>query len=143
MAALERIPSALEAPPAEPAEGPPPASEESDGGAARATRPSLTAPLLVAQDVWRIDVDDKALHYLAALRDQVSPGAEQTGGDALNVYTGVTAIEHGIEPGSDEHDALLNELVGGGYLAPHPRTIFRNQRVYRITLKGIAAVDRV
>jgi hypothetical protein len=29
-------------------------------------------------------VDDKALHYLAALRDQVSPGAEQTGGDALN-----------------------------------------------------------
>jgi hypothetical protein len=88
-------------------------------------------------------VDDRALHYLAALRDQVSPGAEQTGGDALNVYTGVTAIEHGIEPGSDEHDALLNELVSGGYLAPHPRTIFRNQRVYRITLKGIAAVDRV
>jgi hypothetical protein len=53
-------------------------------------------------------VDDKALHYLAALRDQVSPGAEHTGGDALNVYTGVTAVEHGIEPGSDEHDALLN-----------------------------------
>jgi hypothetical protein len=97
----------------------------------------------VEEDGWRIDVDDKALHYLAALRDQVSPGAEQTGGDALNVYTGVTAIEHGIEPASDEHDALLNELVGGGYLAPHPRTIFRSQRVHRITLKGIAAVDRV
>ena len=35
MAALERIPPALEAPPAEPAEGPAPASEESGGGAAR------------------------------------------------------------------------------------------------------------
>ena len=88
-------------------------------------------------------MDDRALHYLAALRDQVSPGAEQTGGDALNVYTGVTAIEHGIEPGSDEHDALLKDLVSGGYLAPHPRPIFRSQGVYRITLKGIAAVDRV
>jgi hypothetical protein len=98
---------------------------------------------MVAQDVWRIDVDDRALHYLAALRDQVSPGAEHTGGDALNVYTGVTAIEHGIEPGSDEHDALLNDLVSGGYLAPHPRPIFRSQGVYRITLKGIDAVDRV
>jgi hypothetical protein len=98
---------------------------------------------VVAQDVWRIGVDDKALHYLAALRDQVSSGAEQTGGDALNVYTGVTTIEHGIDPGSDEHDALLNDLVSGGYLAPHPQPIFKSQGVYRITLKGIAAVDRV
>jgi len=97
----------------------------------------------VAEDVWRIGVDDKALHYLAALRDQVSPGAEQTGGDALNVYTGVTAIEHDIDPGSDEHDALLKDLVSSGYLAPHPQPIFRSQGVYRITLKGIAAVDRV
>ncbi len=88
-------------------------------------------------------MDDKALHYLAALRDQVPRGAEHTGGDALNVYTGDTAIEHGIEPGSDEHDALLNDLVSGGYLAPHPRPIFRSQGVYRITLKGIAAGDRV
>jgi len=88
-------------------------------------------------------VDDKALHYLAALRDQVSSGAEQTGGYALNVYTGVTTIEHGIDPGSDEHDALLNDLVSGGYLAPHPQPIFKSQGVYRITLKGIAAVDRV
>ena len=101
-----------------------------------------TAAILVAQDVWRIDVDDRALHYLAALRDQVPPGAEQTGGDALNVYTGVVARELGIEPGSDEHDGLLNELVSGEYLAPHPRTIFRSQRVYRITLKGIDAADR-
>ena len=52
MAALERIPPALEAPPAEPAEGPPPASEESGGGSGP-DQPgrALTAPLMVAQDV--------------------------------------------------------------------------------------------
>ena len=78
-----------------------------------------TAAILVAQDVWRIDVDDRALHYLAALRDQVPPGAEQTGGDALNVYTGVVARELGIEPGSDEHDGLLNELERLPWLLSH------------------------
>jgi hypothetical protein len=58
------------------------------------------------------------------------------------VYTGVAAVEHGIEPGSDEHDALLNDLVSGGYLAPHTRASFRSQGVYRITLKGIDTAER-
>jgi hypothetical protein len=97
---------------------------------------------VVEATVRGIDVDDRALHYLAALRDQVPPGAEQRGGDALNVNTAVTALELGIESGAPEHDALLSELVRGGYLAPHPRTIFKSQGVYQITRKGIDIGDR-
>jgi hypothetical protein len=96
---------------------------------------------VVAATFRGIGVDDLARTYLTALRDQLPQRTEGLRTDAFNVETGPVAIGFGIVPGSDEHDALLGQLVRGGYLENHPQTIMRSQGVYRITRKGIAEVD--
>jgi hypothetical protein len=58
---------------------------------------------------------------------------------AASVWGAARSI--GLKPEEDEFDALLKELLGGGYIAPYPSSSLAVHGLYRLTDRGIAAAD--
>ncbi len=53
------------------------------------------------------------------------------------------ALSIGVRPGEDEFDALLKELLRGGYIEPYPSPTLAANGLYRVTDRGISATDGV
>ncbi len=51
------------------------------------------------------------------------------------------AISIGVDPGGSECDALVEELLRGGYIEPYPSPSLTAHGLYRLTDRGIAAAD--
>ena len=83
-------------------------------------------------------MDQTTRKFLRRLRHRAR-GQECFGEDHRNVYTGDVARELGMD--RPEYERRLEELVGAGYLLPHPNILFERQGLYRITVDGIAAAD--
>jgi DNA-binding Lrp family transcriptional regulator len=83
-------------------------------------------------------MDETTRKFLRRLRHRAR-GREWFGEDHRNVYTGDVARELGMD--RPEYERRLEELVGAGYLLPHPNILFERQGMYRITDDGIAAAD--
>jgi hypothetical protein len=51
------------------------------------------------------------------------------------------ALSIGVEPEGEEFDALVEELLRGGYIEHYPSPTLAVEGLYRVTNRGIAAAD--
>ncbi len=51
------------------------------------------------------------------------------------------AFSIGVKPKEDEFDALVEELLRGGYIEHYPSPTLAVEGLYRVTNRGIAAAD--
>ena len=58
---------------------------------------------------------------------------------AASVWRAARSI--GLKPEDIEFDALLKELLRGGYIEPYPSPSLAMHGLYRLTDQGIAAAD--
>jgi hypothetical protein len=58
---------------------------------------------------------------------------------AASVWGAARSI--GLKPDEDEFDALLKELLRGGYIAPYPSPSLAAHGLYRLTDRGITAAE--
>jgi len=73
-------------------------------------------------------------HMLVQIRMQGIRGTR-----AASVWGAGRSI--GLKPEEDEFDALLKELLRGGYIEPYPSPSLALNGLYRLTDRGIAAAD--
>lgn len=78
-------------------------------------------------------MSDKALRMLKHMQRQV---ARQMTRDAS---AREAAFSIGVDPEGNECDALVEELLRGGYLEPYPIPTLTAHGLYRLTDRGIAA----
>jgi hypothetical protein len=83
-------------------------------------------------------MSNKALGMLKHMRRQIRMQGIQ-GTRAASVWGAARSI--GLKPEEDEFDALLKELLRGGYIAPYPSPSLAAHGLYRLTDRGIAAAD--
>jgi hypothetical protein len=83
-------------------------------------------------------MSDKALRMLKHMRMHIRregiPGTR-----AASVWGAARSI--GLKPEEGEFDALLKELLRGGYIEPYPSPSLAMHGLYRLTDRGIAAAD--
>jgi hypothetical protein len=80
-------------------------------------------------------MSEKALLMLKHMRVQIRiPGTR-----AASVWGAARSI--GLKPEEGEFDALLKELLQGGYIAPYPSPSLAAHGLYRLTDSGISAAD--
>jgi hypothetical protein len=92
---------------------------------------------LEAYDVRRMS--DKALRMLKHMRMQIRMQIPIQGTRAASVWGAARSI--GLKPEEGEFDALLKELLRGGYIEPYPSSSLAAHGLYRLTDRGIAAAD--
>jgi hypothetical protein len=80
-------------------------------------------------------MSEKALRMLKHLRKQIL----MQGTRASSVWGAARSI--GLKSEGGEFDALLKELLRGGYIAPYPSPSLTAHGLYRLTDRGIAAAD--
>jgi hypothetical protein len=80
-------------------------------------------------------MSEKALRMLKNMRMQIPI----QGTRAASVWGAARSI--GLKPEEGEFDALLKELLRGGYIAPYPSSSLATHGLYRLTDRGIAAAD--
>jgi hypothetical protein len=81
-------------------------------------------------------MSDKALRMLKHMRQQIP----MQGTRAASVWGAARSI--GLNPeGEGEFDALLKELLRGGYIEPYPSPSLAAHGLYRLTDSGISAAD--
>ena len=83
-------------------------------------------------------MSEKALRMLKHMRMQIRMQGKQ-GTRAASVWGAARSI--GLKPEEDEFDALLKELLRGGYIAPYPSPSLAAHGLYRMTDRGIAAAQ--
>jgi hypothetical protein len=81
-------------------------------------------------------MSEKALRMLKHMQVQIRMQGIQ-GTRAASVWGAARSI--GLKPEEDEFDALLKELLRGGYIAPYPSPSLAAHGLYRLTDRGIAA----
>jgi len=86
-------------------------------------------------------MSEKALRMLKHMRVQVRMQILMQGTRAASVWGAARSI--GLKPEEDGNgfDALLKELLRGGYIAPYPSPSLAAHGLYRLTDRGIAAAD--
>jgi hypothetical protein len=80
-------------------------------------------------------MSEKALRMLKHMRVQIP----MQGTRAASVWGAARSI--GLKPDEDEFDALLKELLRGGYIAPYPSPSLAAHGLYRLTDRGITAAE--
>jgi hypothetical protein len=80
-------------------------------------------------------MSEKALRMLKHMRKQIPI----QGTRAASVWGAARSI--GLEPEEGEFDALLKELLRGGYIAPYPSPSLAAHGLYRLTDSGISVAD--
>ena len=80
-------------------------------------------------------MSEKALRMLKHMRVQIP----MQGTRAASVWGAARSI--GLKPEEGEFDALLKELLRGGYIEPYPSSSLTAHGLYRLTDRGIAAAD--
>jgi hypothetical protein len=80
-------------------------------------------------------VSEKALRMLKHMRVQIP----MQGTRAASVWGAARSI--GLKPEEVEFDALLKELLQGGYIAPYPSPSLAAHGLYRLTDSGISAAE--
>ena len=83
-------------------------------------------------------MSEKALQMLKHMRRQARMQG-LLGTRASSVWSAAHAI--GVKPEEGEFDALLNELLRGGYVEPYPSPSLAAHGLYRLTDSGISAAD--
>jgi hypothetical protein len=83
-------------------------------------------------------VSEKALLMLKHMRVQIRMQGLY-GTRAASVWRAARAI--GVKLEEDEFDALLKELLRGGYIEPYPSSSLAAHGLYRLTDRGIAAAE--
>ncbi len=86
-------------------------------------------------------MDEKTLRFLRLMREQLRD--KSTGRDKYTreVSSGAAARELGMDPGYPEYETRLADLMGHGYLHPHPNPTLNAQGLRLITTTGVAAAD--
>ena len=80
-------------------------------------------------------MSEKALATLKHMRRQI------LGQPARNVMVHGAAISVGVEPGGNECDVLVDELLRAGYIQHYPAPSLTAHGLYRLTDSGVAAAD--
>ena len=80
-------------------------------------------------------MSEQALRMLKHMRVQIP----MQGTRAASVWGAARSI--GLKPDEDEFDALLKELLRGGYIAPYPSPSLAAHGLYRLTDRGITAAE--
>ena len=80
----------------------------------------------------------KALRMLKHMRRQIRMQGIQ-GTRAASVWGAARSI--GLTPEEGEFDALLKELLRGGYIEPYPSPTLAAHGLYRLTDSGISAAE--
>jgi len=83
-------------------------------------------------------VSEKALRMLKHMRVQIRVQGIQ-GTRVASVWGAARSIGLKLEEG--EFDALLKELLRGGYIEPYPSPSLAMHGLYRLTDRGIAAAE--
>ena len=83
-------------------------------------------------------MSEKALRMLKHMRVQIRMQGIQ-GTRAASVWGAARSI--GLKPEEGEFDALLKELLRGGYIEPYPSPSLAAHGLYRLTDLGISAAD--
>jgi hypothetical protein len=91
----------------------------------------------VAEVVRRMS--EKALRMLKHMRMQIRMRIPMPGTRAASVWSAARTI--GVKPEEGEFDALLKELLRGGYVEPYPSPSLAAHGLYRLTDSGISAAD--
>jgi hypothetical protein len=86
-------------------------------------------------------LSDKALRMLKHMRVQIRRQIpiQGTRTRAASVWGAARFI--GLKPEEGEFDALLKELLRGGYIEPYPSSSLAAHGLYRLTDSGISAAD--
>jgi hypothetical protein len=84
-------------------------------------------------------MSEKALRMLKHMRVQIRWLIPVQGTRAASVWGAARSI--GLKPEEGEFDALLKELLRGGYIAPYPSPSLAAHGLYRLTDRGIAAAE--
>jgi hypothetical protein len=84
-------------------------------------------------------MSDKALRMLKHMRRQIRMHVLISGTRAASVWSAARTI--GVKPEEGEFDALLKELLWGGYVEPYPSPSLAAHGLYRLTDSGISAAD--
>jgi hypothetical protein len=92
---------------------------------------------LVAYDVRRMS--DKALRMLKHMRMQIRMQIPIQGTRAASVWGAARSI--GLKPEEGEFDALLKELLRGGYIQAYASPSLAAHGLYRLSDRGIVAAD--
>ena len=89
-------------------------------------------------------MSEKALgmlkHMRMQIRMQIRMQNPMPGTRAASVWRAARTV--GVKPEEDEFDALLKELLRGGYIEPYPSSSLAAHGLYRLTDRGIAAADQ-
>ena len=83
-------------------------------------------------------MNDKALEMLKHMWMQMRM-QELLGTRAASVWRAARTI--GVKPEEGEFDALLKELLRGGYIEPYPSSSLAAHGLYRLTDSGISAAE--
>jgi hypothetical protein len=84
-------------------------------------------------------MSEKALRMLKHMRVQIRWLIPVRGTRAASVWGAARSI--GLKPEEGEFDALLKELLRGGYIEPYPSPSLALNGLYRLTDRGIAAAE--
>jgi hypothetical protein len=84
-------------------------------------------------------MSDKASLVLKHMRMQIRMQILIQGTRAASVWGAARSI--GLKPEEGEFDALLKELLRGGYIEPYPSPSLALNGLYRLTDRGIAAAE--
>ena len=78
-------------------------------------------------------------HMRVQIRVQILIQIPMQGTRAASVWGAARSI--GLKPEEGEFDALLKELLRGGYIEPYPSPSLAAHGLYRLTDSGISAAD--
>ena len=84
-------------------------------------------------------MSDKALRMLKHMRVQIRWLIPVRGTRAASVWGAARSI--GLKPEEGEFDALLKELLRGGYIEAYPSPSLAAHGLYRLTDSGMSAAD--
>ncbi len=82
-------------------------------------------------------MSDKALRMLKHMRRQI------LGQPARDVEVRGAAISAGVDPGGDECESLVEELLWDGHIQRYPSPSLTAHGLYRLNDSGIVAADGV
>jgi hypothetical protein len=80
-------------------------------------------------------MSDKALQMLKLMKRQL--WMQETRDASVRR----AALGIGVKPEEDEFDALVEELLRGGYIEPYPSPTLAAEGLYRVTDRGVAAAN--
>jgi hypothetical protein len=84
-------------------------------------------------------MSEEALRMLKHMRVQIRMQILIQGTRAASVWRAARSI--GLNPEEGEFDALLKELLRGGFIEPYPSPSLAAHGLYRLTDRGISAAD--